>query len=200
MGKTVAWWSLNVYAVFVPGGLGILSFSCRNWSVHLLSDALQSPTRESSPLPDEEKIESIELTDQKRRLSESFAAFFYWHSSPWHWRSVSLISFDGLRRSGARDPRIDSLVDFDRAAKKLLVSRSISKRHTVSSWFVFWNSRIAWSDKNNCFCEPSPRHHRPIVIAEEPARQSVHWKITLLETVAIVIIAVVASLLVGGSA
>jgi len=47
-GKTVAWWSLSVYALFVSGGFGILSFSCRNWSVHLLSDALQSPTRESS--------------------------------------------------------------------------------------------------------------------------------------------------------
>ena len=63
--EKVAWWSLSVYAVFASGGSGILSFSCRNWAVHLPSEVLQSPTRESSPLLDDENVQSIKLTDQE---------------------------------------------------------------------------------------------------------------------------------------
>ena len=96
-------------------------------------------------------------------------------------KSVSLISFDGLRRSrGARgeletgkhryDPRKDSLVDFGWAARKSLVLCPISQRHAVSSWFVFRNSIIAWSYKNNCSRESSARSHRPEDVFEEQAR------------------------------
>ena len=42
------------------------------------------------------------------------------------------------------DPRKDCLVYFDCVARKSLVSCLISQRHTVSSWFAFLNSRIAW--------------------------------------------------------
>ena len=58
----VTWWSLTPYAVFTSRGCGVLSFSCRNWGVHLLSEVLQSPTWESLPLLDEGNVESIRLT------------------------------------------------------------------------------------------------------------------------------------------